>query len=64
MTLVSLVNASWWQPSAYWTAQRCPVCEGKGRVPNNLTLEGDQCTTCGGKKLIVVSGTGEVRQVK
>lgn len=42
------------------TFQRCPICEGKGYVPNQDVLSGKslegcwrvKCDTCAGKKII------------
>jgi RecJ-like exonuclease len=32
--------------------QKCPVCGGTGKVPNNLSSIHDTCDVCHGKKII------------
>jgi hypothetical protein len=51
-------------PPPYWSVQKCPVCDGKGYVPNGLTLSGDKCSLCDGKKAVLVNALGAVRKIR
>lgn len=55
----------------YYTIQQCPICEGRGNVPNGFysrlgggrsTLN-ETCETCDGKGILKVSVMGTVEKV-